>query len=273
MPSQDRFLWSSYSSKALATYPRDNAIAVLPVGAIEQHGPHLPVSVDTDILNGLVAATIDRLANTSLNVLFLPTQPVGKSDEHLAFPGTLTLSPETLMRVWTEIGASVARAGVRKILLLNSHGGQMGPLEIVARTLRVEHKMLSVGCNWFQLGLPDGLFTADEQRIGIHAGDMETSMMLALHPDRVQMPEARNFTSTSEDNRRLFKVIGHQPGARIGWMMHDLNPAGAAGDATKATAEKGQRVINHVAERLVELLADMAAYDLKRLEGHPEWSA
>jgi creatinine amidohydrolase len=267
----DRFRWAAYSSAALAAYPRGEAIAVLPVGAIEQHGPHLPVATDTAIVDGLVEATIKRLGTTTLNVLFLPTIPIGKSDEHLRYPGTLTFSAETLVRVWTEIGASVARAGVRKILMLNSHGGQMGPLEIAARQLRIECQMLAVGCNWFMLGLPDGLFSADEQRIGIHAGDMETSMMLALMPDRVAMDQARNFGSTSEDNRQLFRVIGHQPGARIGWQMQDLNPAGAAGDATKATAAKGQAVINHVADRLVDLLKDMAEYDLKRLDVNPEW--
>ena len=271
MPHHDRFIWSAYSSKALAAYPRGDAIAVLPVGAIEQHGPHLPVSVDTAILDGLVAETIERLVATKLNVLVLPTMPIGKSDEHLRYPGTLTLSAETLVRVWTEIGASVARAGVRKIMILNSHGGQMGPMEIATRELRVAHGLLAVGCNWFQMGLPDGLFSADEQRIGIHAGDMETSMMLALHPNLVSMSEAQHFGSTLEENRKQFRLLGHVPGARIGWMMHDLNPYGAAGDATKATAEKGHKVIGFVADRIVDLLHDMHAFDLERLESNPAW--
>jgi creatinine amidohydrolase len=271
MLTTDSFYWSRMTSKAFAAYPVDRAIAVLPIGAIEQHGPHLPVSVDADIVDGLVRAAIERLASMKLRVLVLPTQAVGKSDEHLRFPGTLTLSAETLIRTWAEIGACVARSGVHKILLLNSHGGQMAPLDIVARALRIEHRMLAVQCNWFQLGLPEKLFSAHEQLVGIHAGDMETSMMLALHPERVVMSDARNFASASEEHHQTFRHIGRSPGARLGWQMQDLNPEGACGNAAAATAEKGHAVIDFVAQRIVDVLNDMDQYDMTRLDGPTAW--
>ncbi len=168
-------------------------VAVLPVAAIEQHGPHLPVSVDATLVDGIVAASLPHLP-ASVPVLFLPTQAVGKSDEHIRFPGTLTLSAETVIRVWTEIGESVARAGVRKLVLFNSHGGQVSVMDIVARELRRRCDMLVFSTSWYTLPLgeeAEGRFPPEEHRFGIHAGDIETSMMLALRPDLVDMAQAR----------------------------------------------------------------------------------
>jgi creatinine amidohydrolase len=267
----DALYWANHTSKALAAMPRERLIAVLPVGAIEQHGPHLPLATDTAIVEGLVGAAARRLADTDLPVLFLPTQSVGKSDEHSRYPGTLTLSAETLIRLWTEIGDSVARAGLRKIVILNSHGGQVGPVEIVARDLRIRHGMLAVACNWFHLPLPEGMFTAEEMRFGIHAGDMETSLMLALAPDRVRMAEARDFSTAAMGYAAEFAELGRSPGARIGWQMHDLNAEGAAGNAAAATAARGAALIDAVAARLVALLADIDRYAMERLEGDPAW--
>jgi creatinine amidohydrolase/Fe(II)-dependent formamide hydrolase-like protein len=156
-------------------------VAVLPVAAIEQHGPHLPVSVDTSLVEGVIQAALPHLAD-SLPVLFLPTQQVGKSNEHIRYPGTLTLSAQTLVSVWMELGACVARAGIKKLVLFNSHGGQVSVMDIVARDLRTAHDLIVFSSNWFTLPLGEevmNLFTPAEHRFGIHAGDMETSMMLA----------------------------------------------------------------------------------------------
>ncbi len=146
------------------------AIAVLPTAAIEQHGPHLPVGVDTIINEGYLARAMP-LVPEELDVLVLPTQTVGKSNEHVAFPGTLTLCAETAIRAWTEIGDSLHRAGVRKLIFLNSHGGNVPIIDIVARDLRVRHGMVAVNCAWHRLGLPPGLFSDVDLRHGIHAGD------------------------------------------------------------------------------------------------------
>ena len=181
MKLKSRF-WADLSTRDFAQLDAPATVAVLPVAAVEQHGPHLPVSVDTTLVDGVIAASLPHLP-ADLPVLFLPTQQVGKSNEHIRFPGTLTLSAETLIRVWMELGACVARTGIRKLVLFNSHGGQLSVMDIVARDLRTAHGLIVYSTNWFTLPLGDevnGLFPPEEHRFGIHAGDMETSMMLAL---------------------------------------------------------------------------------------------
>lgn len=261
--------WADYTSYEFARMGRSNMVAVLPVAAIEQHGPHLPLSVDRDILEGLIAACLPKLPD-ALPVVFLPTQAVGKSDEHARYAGTLTIDAETLIRAWCAIGASVAAAGIKRLVLLNSHGGQIPVIDIVARTLRIRHDMVAVACNWFALGLPDELLTDHERRHGIHAGEMETAMMLALHPQKVAMERARVFESLTERLERNFHRLGIGPGARLGWQTQDLNPAGAVGDAAAATAETGAAIIDHVAGALVEVFADVHRYPVSLLHNPTE---
>jgi creatinine amidohydrolase len=249
----------------------DQVVAVLPVAAVEQHGPHLPVSVDTTLIEGIVESTLAHLA-PALAVLFLPTQAVGKSDEHMRFPGTLTLSAETLMRVWTEIGESVARAGVRRLVLFNSHGGQVSAMDIVARELRKRCDMLVFSVNWWTLPLGDavtGQFSAHEHRFGIHAGDIETSMMLALRPQRVDMAQARDFRSTAQDRAARFPILGNGQSAKLGWHMQDYNAQGAAGNAAAATEAKGRAVVDAAARQLALLLAEVAEVPLTTLVANP----
>jgi creatinine amidohydrolase len=262
--------WADYTARDFAALPRDRLIAVLPVGAIEQHGPHLPLRVDQAILDGILAATLPLIPE-DLPAVILPTLPVGKSDEHAAFPGTLTFSAATLMAMWSEIGDSVARAGVRKLVVLNSHGGQIAPMDIVARDLRLRHKMLVVAANWFAMGLPPGLFTPEEERFGIHAGDMETSVMRALHPDLVQMDHARDFRPLVADLGT--KHLGLTPAGKLAWAAQDLHPAGACGNASLATAEKGQQVIDHAARQIVALLQEVDRMPLDHLDRAPDLDA
>jgi creatinine amidohydrolase len=247
-------------------------VPVLPVAAIEQHGPHLPVSVDTSLVDGVIQAALPHLG-AELPVLFLPTQAVGKSNEHLAFPGTLTLSAATLFNVWLELGECVARAGFKKLLLLNSHGGQVSMMDIVARELRVRHGLLVLASNWFTLPLGDavnGLFTPAEHRFGIHAGDMETSMMLALRPDRVDMTQARNFDSTAAVRAQHYPILGNGSSAKLAWQIQDYNAMGAAGDATRATADKGHTVIEAAGQQLAQLLTEVSSLPLSTLNPAPE---
>lgn len=259
--------WADYTAQDFAGLDRAGLVAVLPVGAIEQHGPHLPLSVDRDILDGIIAAALP-LMPADLPALILPTCAVGKSDEHSAYPGTLTLSAQTLIALWSDIGASVARAGVRRIVLLNSHGGQMAPLDIVARDLRIRHGMIAVAANWFAWGTPPGLLSDPEARHGIHAGQMETAMMLALRPDLVAMDRAQDFVPLTA--RLGTRHLGLTPAGRLGWQAQDLHPAGAAGNATLATAADGQRFIDHAARELVALLAEVAALPLSVLDTPPD---
>lgn len=262
--------WSDYTSEAFSRLDHQELIAVLPVGATEQHGPHLPLSVDAAIADGLVRAVIEKLPEDN-PALFLPTQAIGKSDEHRRYPGTLTFSAETLMRTWLEIGDCVAATGVRKMVLLNSHGGQISVMDIVARELRIRHSMLVFSVNWFGLGLPDGLYSEEEQRFGIHAGDMETSMMLALAPDLVDMDKAKDFRPLIETFERDYRHIGLSRGAKPGWQAQDMHPAGAAGNAAVANAEKGSATIDHAAEQIVAVLDEVHRAPLDWLDGEPSW--
>lgn len=256
-------LWSDLTTADFATMDATRAIAVLPVAATEQHGPHLPMSVDTDIVNGVIAAALPHLT-PDLPALFLPTQAVGFSPEHTRFAGTLTLKADTLMRVWTEIGECVAASGVKKLVLFNAHGGQVGALDLVARDLRARLGLLVYSVNWFNLPLVDAqgadvnaLFSAEEHRFGIHAGEIETSMMLALKPERVRMAQAGYFRSASQARAADFPILGNGKSAKLGWQMQDYNAEGAVGNAGAATAEKGRAVLDAAGRALAALLAEI----------------
>jgi creatinine amidohydrolase len=251
-------------------------IAVLPVAATEQHGPHLSLSVDTVLVDGVVKAALPHLA-AELKVLVLPTQAVGLSPEHARFPGTLTLKTETILRLWTDIGESVAAAGFKKLVLFNAHGGNVSVMDLVARDLRARLDMLVYSVSWFNLPLLDAqgqdvnaLFSAEERRFGIHAGDIETSMMLALAPQRVEMDLARNFASTSQVRAQQFDILGNGTSAKLGWQIQDYNPAGAVGNAGAATPDKGRAVVNAAGRALARLLAQVDALPPDTLVSHPQ---
>jgi creatinine amidohydrolase len=255
--------WSDLSTADFATLDLARAIAVLPVAATEQHGPHLPLSVDTDIANGVVHAASRHLPH-DLPALFLPTQAVGFSPEHARFAGTLSLKAETLLRVWTEIGECVAASGVKKLVLFNAHGGQVGAMDLVARDLRARLGMLVYSVNWFNLPLadPDGAdvnarFSAEEHRFGIHAGEIETALMLALKPERVRMQQAEYFRSASQARAADFPILGNGRSAKLGWQMQDYNANGAVGNAAAATADNGHAVLDAAGRALAQLLEEI----------------
>ena len=255
--------WADLATTDFATLDRGRAIAVLPVAATEQHGPHLPLSVDTDLANGVVQASLPHLP-ADLPALFLPTQAVGYSPEHTAFAGTLTLKAETVIRLWTDIAESVVASGVKKLVLFNSHGGQVSLMDVVARDLRARLGMLVYSVSWFNLPLLDEagqdvntLFGADEHRFGVHAGDVETSMMLALRPGQVRMAAAQHFHSSSQDRAASFPILGNGRSAKLAWQMQDYNPHGAAGNAAAATADKGQALVQAAGRSLARLLTEI----------------
>lgn len=262
--------WADLASPEFAGLDAARTVAVLPVAATEQHGPHLPLSVDQTLVDGVVAATLPNLA-VDLPVLFLPTQAVGYSPEHTAFAGTLTLSSATLIALWTELGECVARAGVKKLLLLNSHGGQVSVMDIVARELRVRCNLIVYSCSWWNLplGEANAQFPTGEHRFGVHAGDIETSMMLALKPESVAMAKAQDFKSSSQERAGKYAILGNGSSAKLGWAMQDYNAQGAAGNAAAATSAKGQAVLDAAGKQLALLLAEISELPLSTLVEKP----
>lgn len=239
-----------------------NTVAVLPVASIEQHGPHLPVSVDATINQGVVARTLAAIP-ADLPVLVLPMQSVALSVEHLRFPGTLTTSAETLVALVTDIGGSVARGGVKRLVIVNSHGGNVAALDIAARRLRIEAGLFVVNAMWARMGKPESQKDPVEGTFGIHAGRDETSVMLALRPDLVEMAKARNFVSRWQGAANVAPCMAPPAGAPLAWQAQDLNPAGAVGDAARATAAQGEEILDFAAARMAELWQQVAAFDVE----------
>ena len=243
-------------------------IVVLPLGATEQHGPHLPVETDTLIAEGIASRLKAEVAGR-LPVTFMPAQPVGYSPEHMDYPGTNTLAYDDAIKQWVGIGEVLAGRGIRKLVLLNAHGGNSPLMTIVGMELRLRKQMLCVATSWTRFGYPEAVISPQEAALDIHAGLIETSVMLALYPDRVDMSKAQDFASEQQrfvDENRYLAAYGKHA---FGWKMQDLNPLGATGNALAATAEKGERLLDHAVSGLADLLGDIDRFDLAALENAP----
>ena len=261
--------WWDLSTAEFAALDMERIVAVQPVAAVEQHGPHLPVRVDAAINAGIVERAVADMGD--LPVLVLPMLPVGKSNEHHAFKGTLSLSYDTLARLWTDIGESVARAGCRKIIYFNSHGGQPQVMDIVCRELRVRHQMFAVAAMWSRITPMRDLFADAERKHGIHGGEVETSVMLHLHRDLVAMEAARDFVPTSVAMENAGGILTPEGAVGFGWQAQDLHPAGVAGNAAAADAERGAEVVTRAAAALVQLCREVVDYPLDRIVSTTEF--
>lgn len=262
--------WADLKTTEFAALDPARTVALLPVGAVEQHGPHLPLGTDTIILEAIVDGLTERLSGSDdLAVLRLPTQAIGDSVEHAAFPGTLAHEPEALIGAWTAIGEAVADAGLAKIAIVNSHGGQPQVVDITAMKLRRRRTMLAARIMSYRFGAPEGLFAADELAFGYHGGEVETSLMLAIAPDLVAMDKAAAFDSLARSMARNNKVLRAEGPAGFAWMAQDLNPAGAMGDAAAADVERGRATLAHMRDRLTEAIVEVAAFPLDRLREAP----
>ena len=252
--------WKDFRATEYRDIDPMRTIAILPTAAIEQHGPHLPVGTDTIINEGLLAMLKERCPE-DIDIRILPVQAVGKSNEHLWAAGTVTLTAETAMRAWVEIGLSVARAGVRKMLILNSHGGNVDLNSIVSRELRVQAGMFCVRMGWGAFGTPEGVYSDQEKTNGIHGGDAETSLILHFAPDTVDMSQAQDFRSTAETGP--ISPIGP---VAYGWIASDVNPNGVVGEAHLATAEKGKATADKMVDDVIELIRKIEAHPLDGFE-------
>jgi creatinine amidohydrolase len=244
-------------------------IAVLPLAATEQHGPHLPVSTDVMIAQAYLARVRELLPDT-IPATFLPIEPVGISTEHIGYPGTLTLTTEVALRTWMALGESVARAGIRKLVMVTSHGGNSAAMSLVAQDLRASCGLLAVTTGWSRLSAPEGLFSAEEIRHGIHGGAVETSIMLARYPQDVRKDAIADFRPSSIAMEKDYRWLSAHRPAPFAWQAQDLHASGAAGNATLASAEKGQRLLDHGAAAFCELLADVDKFDPEMLKAGPK---
>ena len=261
--------WIELSTREVAALP-EGTIALLPTGAVEQHGPHMPLGTDALINRGIVSRMLE-LVPAELPLVVLPEQTIGTSHEHLSYPGTLSHPPSAIMEIWTTALEGAIRAGVKKLILFNSHGGQVRLLQPTALLLRQRCSVLAFYASWFDAGYPEGLFSAEEMEFGIHAGAIETAMMLHLRPELVAKEFVADFPSQARELDSAFALLQSDPGGGrmggFGWMMQDLHPSGAAGDARAATAEKGRALVDHAARRLADLLGEIHRFGHERLSG------
>jgi creatinine amidohydrolase len=266
LPPRD---WTEMCWPEIGTGEAARWIAVLPLAATEQHGPHLPLGTDVMIAEAYLERVRELLPAT-LSVTFLPIERIGVSTEHIDFPGTLTLPSEVALKSWTAIGESVARAGVKKLVIVTSHGGNSAAMNLVAQDLRATCKILVVTTAWSRFGVPQGLFSDEELRHGIHGGAVETSIMLARYGEHVRKEKIADFPPASIAMEKKFRHLSAHRPAPFAWQAQDLHPSGAAGDATKATPEQGERLIEHGARAFIELLDDVDKFDVRGLGQRPQ---
>jgi creatinine amidohydrolase len=252
--------WTAIHWPDMAGSEPERWIAVLPLAATEQHGPHLPLGTDV-MIGEAYLARVRELLPASIPATFLPQQTVGISTEHLDYPGTLTLPTDVALKTWMALGEGVARAGIKKLVMVTSHGGNSAAMTLVAQDLRAQHGLLVVTTSWSRLSAADGLFSAEELRHGIHGGAAETSIMLARYSHTVNKVAIADFRANSIAIEKEYRWLSTQRPAPFAWQAQDLDASGAIGDATQASAEKGERLLDHGARAFCELLADVDKFD------------
>ncbi|MGO2391674.1 MAG: creatininase family protein [Halomonas sp.] len=246
--------WQALTSSQLADIAQRDPVAVLVLGAIEQHGTHLPLATDLTIGLGLQAAMLEQL-NESLNVICLPPISVGASDEHASFPGTLSLPAPLAIATLEAYGDSLAQTGIRRLVLLNSHGGNKAVMDIAGLTLRRRYAMRVVKATYTRLPPLEGGIDAEELRYGLHGGLLETAMMRHLAPSLVQLDHYQAAPTAAPQGNALVSAEG---AAAFAWLAEDLSAQGVAGDATHASAELGERLVSHYASQLAMVVTETA---------------
>ena len=253
--------WQDLASPDFGALDADRTVTVLPLCATEQHGPHLPAGTDTMIAQGLTEEAARRFEG-DFDLLFLPALAIGASQEHARFAGTISISTPALIEQISAIGAQVAASGLKKLVLVSSHGGNVAAMTAAALACREQHGLLAVTLTWSRLGLPDGVVDADERALGIHGGFVETSLMLHFRPDLVHMDKAADFASLQSDLAGRYEHLRAHGPVGFGWLAGDLNRSGAIGNAAKANAAAGRDISSHQTEAFIALAGEISEFDL-----------
>lgn len=257
--------WSVLTPEEVIAAAARDPVVILPLAATEQHGPHLPRTTDIDVGKGLLDRALKSLP-AGADVWTLPTMTVGVSLEHARFPATESVTTEELIRLVVEVGGSLARVGVRRLVLFNSHGGNRHAIDAAALTLRERHDLLVVKANYFRFVRPSDVDLPEQEwKHGLHGGALETAMMLHLHPDLVDRDAVADFPSLGARLEGSLRRVGPEGEASFAWLAGDLNPLGVVGDARLATPEMGARLVRHYAAILAEVIADTGAFPLDAL--------
>ncbi|WP_166238683.1 creatininase family protein [Paenibacillus turpanensis] len=256
----DRKFLPRLTTVEVASLPKDGTLLVLPVGAVEQHGAHLPVFTDTLLGEAMLYEAFERLPEEA-PVWLLPSVSYGKSGEHLGHAGTITLSAQTMMALLLDIASSLQRSGFRKLVLFNTHGGNVDVLNMMARDIRIATGLAVFRLDPGTLQLSEGLVTDEEQRCGIHGGDVETSLVMAIQRHWVQaghaVKEIPEFPETKAMSLRQ---------KSFAWTTNDISSSGIAGDATAATEEKGRELLRRAGAVIAESLLEMAAFEMTSIK-------
>jgi len=271
--------WADASAPELAALAPLDPVAVLPLGAVEQHGPHLPVSTDLLIAEGVLGEAVARVP-LGFPLVLLPPQALGASLEHTGIPGTLSLDTATVEGILLATGQALARHGIRRLVVFNTHGGNKHAVDAAALRVRAEVGLLVVKAHVFRFPRPPGVdLPESEWRHGLHGGAIETALLLHFRPDLVRSDRIARFASLGEELESLLEYLEPEGVAGFAWMAHDLNPEGVTGDATLATPAMGRRIAEHHGEVLAAVLRDARDFPLDRLvdrrgaEGaqRPQW--
>jgi creatinine amidohydrolase len=257
--------WQSLTTREISDIVARDPVLILPVAAIEQHGAHLPLSTDLDIGVGVLTRAFAELPD-DFPAFVLPAQAVGASDEHMGFAGTLSLPAALLSGVIQQQAAAVRACGVRRLVISNSHGGNRHVIDDAALAIRRQHGMLVVKANYFMFPRPADVDLPDvEWRHGLHAGAVETAMMMHLRPGHVRTLPGRPATSLGEELEATLRHLGPEGTASFAWLASDLDVTGVAGDPRLADEEKGRRLVAHYGKILAEVIRDAKAFPLARL--------
>ncbi|MFD2654856.1 creatininase family protein [Gracilibacillus thailandensis] len=258
---EKRFL-ARLSTEEVKQLPKDDALIVLPIGAVEQHGPHMPIYTDTLIAEGVLMEAFEHFAEVD-NIWLLPPLPYGKSTEHIGMAGTITLSAATLQSVVMDIAKSVSDSGFKRLVLFNSHGGNHDLLNMISREVRIETGMMVFRLNSSDGNLLTDLIPEKERVFGIHGGDVETSMVLDIKGNWVNMEQSPvDFVSLPEDIQYLYL----KGSCYFAWVINDISATGMAGDATRATVEKGKEINQRAGKYIAEALKEMSRFNIDELQ-------